>query len=72
MVATNKPEVGSEIHSAPPQDIEADVRRTSIAGDIEKPADDAVPDQDAQLGVQKIEAITLSWSKLGLIALLVK
>lgn len=55
------------------RDIEADIRPTSpVGGDPEKPADDAVPAQDAQLGVQKIEAVTLSWSKLGLIALLVK
>ncbi|KAK0388901.1 hypothetical protein NLU13_2478 [Sarocladium strictum] len=68
--STANPNAGSEIQAAP-RDVEADLRRTSIAGDIEKPADDAVPTQTAQLGVQKIEAITLSWSKLGLIALLV-
>lgn len=40
--------------------------------DPEKPADDAIPNQEAQSGVQKIEAITLSWSTLGLAALLIK
>ena len=33
---------------------------------------DAVPSPDVQLGVQKIEAVTLAWSKASLAALLVK
>ena len=32
----------------------------------------AVPSQDAQLGVQKIEAVTLAWTKKSLAGLLVK
>jgi len=39
---------------------------------IEKAQDDAVPSQDAQLGVQKVEAVTLAWSKRWLAALLIK
>ena len=33
---------------------------------------DEVPDYDAQRGIQKIEATTLSWSKWSLAALLIK
>lgn len=39
---------------------------------LEKNIDDAEPDPGAQLGVQKIEAITLTWDKKWLAALLVK
>lgn len=38
----------------------------------EKVHGDAVPSQDAQLGVQKVEAVTLAWSKRWLAALLIK
>ena len=37
-----------------------------------KPFPDAIPDLDAQHGIQKIEAVTLSWSKASLAALLIK
>ena len=37
-----------------------------------KPFPDSVPDLDAQHGIQKIEAVTLSWSKASLAALLIK
>lgn len=33
---------------------------------------DAVPSPDVQLGIQKIEAVTLAWTKPWLVALLVK
>ncbi|KEY74656.1 hypothetical protein S7711_08423 [Stachybotrys chartarum IBT 7711] len=36
-----------------------------------KTLNDAVPDHDAQLGVRKIEAVTLAWTKTWLAALLV-
>lgn len=39
---------------------------------LEKNIDDAEPDPGAQLGVQKIEAVTLVWNKKWLAALLVK
>ncbi|KAG9254470.1 putative siderophore-dependent iron transporter [Emericellopsis atlantica] len=42
-----------------------------VVDDLEKTHNDAVPSKDAQLGVQKIEAVTLSWSKGWLIALLI-
>jgi hypothetical protein len=71
MADITKPNPGSEIQSVP-NETETNFRRMSNVEDIEKPADDAIPSQHAQLGVQKIEAITLSWSKLGLVALLVK
>lgn len=72
MATPSKPEAEPQIQSTP-VDTEAQIRRTSADGDVvEKPADDAIPDQEAQLGVQKIEAITLSWSKLGLAIMLIK
>jgi hypothetical protein len=37
-----------------------------------KPDADILPNQDAQLGVRKIEAVTLSWTKISLAALLIK
>lgn len=39
---------------------------------LDKSLDDAVPNRDTQLGVQKIEAVTLAWSKKWLAALLIK
>ncbi|KAI6082326.1 putative transporter [Hypoxylon rubiginosum] len=38
---------------------------------LDKSLDDAVPNRDTQLGVQKIEAVTLAWSKKWLAALLI-
>ena len=67
----------SKEHGAEPQIESAPIEPGTpthgrLNDDVEKPANDAIPDQEAQSGVQKIEAITLSWSTLGLIALLVK
>lgn len=38
----------------------------------DKDHNDAVPNREAQLGVQKIEAVTLAWTKRWLAALLIK
>ncbi|KAI1370189.1 putative transporter [Hypoxylon crocopeplum] len=38
---------------------------------LDKTLDDAVPNRDTQFGVQKIEAVTLAWSKRWLAALLI-
>ena len=48
-------------------DTEARVESESL-----KPLPELVPDLDAQHGIQKIEAVTLSWSKASLAALLIK
>jgi hypothetical protein len=42
------------------------------ANTIEDDKEEIVPDQDAQVGVQKIEAVTLVWTKKSLAALLIK
>lgn len=59
------------------QDAEIQTAPSTVAGGI--PDDvhpeklhDAVPSPDVQLGVQKIEAVTLAWTKASLAALLIK
>ena len=37
-----------------------------------KVPEEAIPAQDAQQGIQKIEAVTLTWGKKSLAALLIK
>jgi hypothetical protein len=43
---------------------------TDLPDDPEKLKNDAIPDQDAQRGVQGIQAATLSWDKSSLLAML--
>lgn len=42
-----------------------------FSDDVSKPWDLAGPDEDAQLGVQKIEAVTSVWTKKSLATLLI-
>lgn len=58
----------AEVQTQPTQDKEAG-RPSEV---LEKNIDDAEPDPGAQLGVQKIEAVTLTWGKKWLAALLIK
>jgi hypothetical protein len=48
----------------------------SVGDAIDIPEDEkpqlVLPDEDAQRGVQDIEAVTLSWSKTALIAVFIK
>lgn len=50
----------------------ADDERGPHDEDLDKGNDDAVPNRDAQLGIRKIEAVTLAWTKPWLAALLIK
>jgi hypothetical protein len=59
-VITDSHTMGKEINNA---SIDSEVGRKDI---------DALPDPNAQRGVQKIEAVTSAWSKWALAALLFK
>jgi hypothetical protein len=59
-VITDSQTMGKEINNAP---VDSEAGRKDI---------DALPDPDAQRGVQKIEAVTSAWSKWALAALLFK
>lgn len=49
---------------------DVDTTRLPVEVDPIKPTDDAVPSQDAQNGVQKMQAVTIAWSKKSLAGLL--
>ena len=72
--ATAEPEIPSQGNG----DIETQAKSDAIATDNKQVATDfadyqtkeELPTQDAQPGVQKIEAVTLAWTKKSLAALL--
>lgn len=80
-VVSPKKSAGTPSHSVPDAEMQTTAAATAprqeeitAIPDEEHPEKvrDAVPDPDAQLGVRKIEAVTLAWTKKWLAALLIK
>lgn len=66
VAAVPNPEIQAATTAPANQDREA-----QILPDDSKNFEDVVPTQDAQTGVQKIEAVTLTWTKKSLAGLLI-
>ncbi|KAL3432943.1 siderophore iron transporter mirB [Aspergillus tetrazonus] len=76
LAGTRKTDGPTEISASSPQDVEtpsAEKTATASAGNKEvgisdNSSDEALPSQHVQTGVQKIQAVTLVWSKWSLVA----
>lgn len=76
LAGTRKTDGPTEISASSPPDVEtpsAEKTATASAGNKEvgisdNSSDEALPSQHVQTGVQKIQAVTLVWSKWSLVA----